>query len=197
MLQRLLEFIRRLVRRLISRLFGREEVIKPRKPVEPPTTPTTVEIPTRAITEPELGLASAEPPQYRRRESVLTYRERMFFKALTDDVGDRYQIFAKVRLGDIFWLANEPENRKFHNNQLQCKHFDFLLCEKNSHKPLLAIELDDSSHDKYEHHERDEFKERVCRETGLKLWRLRVQQAYPKGYVGEQVHGKIQEQTAK
>lgn len=99
-------------------------------------------------------------------------------------------------MGDIFKLANEPENRKFHSNQLQCKHFDFLVCDKGSYKPLLAIELDDSSHDKYDHRERDEFKEQVCNEAGLKLWRLRVQQTYPKGYIGERVRNTIREKAA-
>lgn len=194
MLERFLGFISR----ILSRLFGLKVVITPSTHAESPPLPVTVGTPTApsAITEPELEIGSAEPPKYKQKESLFTYRERVLFKALMEEVDDRYQIFAKVRLGDILWLANEPENRKFHNNQLHCKHFDFLLCEKGSYRPRLAIELDDSSHDKYAHHARDEFKERVCKETGLRLWRLRVQQAYPKGYVGEQVRSKIQEKAA-
>ena len=128
---------------------------------------------------------------------IYFFRERTFFRALLEDVGSRYAVFAKVRLGDIIWLANEPENRKYHNNQLQCKHFDFLLCEKGTYKPLLVIELDDSSHDKYEHRERDEFKDKVCADIGLQLWRPRVQQTYAKGFIAEQVRSRIQVTAAK
>jgi len=144
-----------------------------------------------------LGLAAAVPPEYRQSKSLFTFRERVFFQALLEDVGSQYAVFAKVRLGDIIWLANEPENRKHHINQLLCKHFDFLLCERGTYKPLLVIELDDSSHDKYEHHERDEFKGKVCEDIGLRLWRPRVQQTYPKGFIGEQVRIQIQGTAAK
>ncbi len=137
-------------------------------------------------------MGAAVPPEYRLSKSLFTYRERVFFKALLEDIGGQYAVFAKVRLADVIWLANEPENRKYHSNQLHCKHFDFLLCEKGTYKPLLVIELDDSSHDKYEHRERDEFKDQVCADIGLRIWRHRVQQAYPKNFIGERVCHHIQ-----
>lgn len=162
-----------------------------------PTAPATVETPPTAIRKPELGLASGEPPKYQQRDSVFTYRERVFFKALIEDIGGQYVVFAKVRMGDILFLANESENRKYHSNQIQCKHLDFVLCQRGTYKPLLAIELDDSSHDKYEHHERDEFKEKVCADTGLKLWRVRVKPMYPKGYIAKRVRCKMEGQEGK
>jgi len=181
-----------LIKLLWNWLAGQEERVAPTAPpkVEPSIPPT-------AIREPELGLAAAVPPEYRQSKSLFTFRERVFFQALLEDVGSQYAVFAKVRLGDIIWLANEPENRKYHINQLLCKHFDFLLCEKGTYKPLLVIELDDSSHDKYEHHDRDEFKGKVCEDIGLKLWRPRVQQDYPKGFIAEQVRSLIQGTAAK
>jgi hypothetical protein len=188
MWQKIIAFIKQ----ILNRLWGRKESVTPPSPTEvaPPTPPT-------AIREPEMGLGAAVPPEYRQRESLFTYRERAFFKALLEDVGSQYAVFAKVRLGDVIWLANEPENRKYHNNQLHCKHFDFLLCEKGTYKPLLVIELDDSSHDKYEHRERDEFKDKVCADIGLKLWRPRVQQTYAKGFIAEQVRSQIRATAVK
>lgn len=195
MFQKIFAFFKQLWTRFRNWLAGRGESIVP-------TTPTKIETPTppTAIREPELELAAAVQPEYRRSKSLFTFREREFFQALLEDVGSQYAVFAKVRLGDIIWLANEPENRKYHINQLLCKHFDFLLCEKGTYKPLLVIELDDSSHDKYEHHERDEFKGKVCEAIGLKLWRLQVQQDYRKGFIAEQVrsliHGTATKQPA-
>ncbi len=188
MYQKIIAFIKQ----ILNWLWGRKESVAPPTPTEVvPSTPPT------AIREPELGLAAAVPPEYRQSKSLFTFRERVFFQALLEDVGGQYAVFAKVRLGDIIWLANEPENRKYHINQLLCKHFDFLLCEKGTYKPLLVIELDDSSHDKYEHHERDEFKDKVCEDIGLKLWRPRVQQEYSKGFIAEQVRSQIQRAAAK
>ena len=134
-----------------------------------------------------------EPPQYRRRESLLTYREREFYRVLMKEVGSEYQVFAKVRLGDFVYLANEPADKKHHLNQIQCKHVDFLLCDKVKQQPLLAIELDDSSHTKYDHRESDKFKSRLFTEVGLKLLRVKVQQTYPQGEIGNQVRSKMRE----
>ncbi|MCI0475261.1 MAG: DUF2726 domain-containing protein, partial [Anaerolineales bacterium] len=146
-----------LLKRFWNWLTGQKAGAIPSTPPKGETRPT--------IGEPELGLASGEPPKYQQRDSLFTYRERVFFKALIEDVGGRYVVFAKVRLGDVLFLANEPADRKYHNNQILCKHLDFVLCERGTYKPLLAIELDDSSHDKYDHRERDEFKEKVCTDT--------------------------------
>lgn len=159
-------------------------------PTQTPTTPP-------AVSQPELTLASAEPPQYRQRKSVFTYRERTFFNALLRDIGSEFVVFAKVRLGDIFYLSNEPADRKYHNNQIQCKHFDFILCEKGSYRPVLAIELDDSSHDQPGRSERDEFKNRLSAQAGLPLWRLRIAPQYPAGYIKERVHHKLAEHNGR
>jgi hypothetical protein len=140
-----------------------------------------------------MPLASAEPPQYRQRKSILTYRERTFFNALLRDIGGEFVVFAKVRLGDIFYLSNEPADRKYHNNQIQCKHFDFILCEKATYRPVLAIELDDSSHDQPGRNERDEFKNSLCAQAGLPLWRLRIAPHYPAGYIKERVYHKLED----
>ena len=92
-----------------------------------------------------------------------------------------------MRLGDIFKLSNEPENRKFHNNQIQCKHFDFLLCENVTYKPLLAIELDDSSHKRLRSQSSDEFKNRISHQAQLKLWRPPIQRTYASRYIQQEL----------
>ncbi|MCX6029739.1 MAG: DUF2726 domain-containing protein [Chloroflexi bacterium] len=181
MWQRLIEYIKR----FWNRLTGQKESVVP-------SAPPKVETPQTAIGEPEFELVSGEPPRYQQRESLFTYRERVFFQALLEDISGQYVVFAKVRLGDVLFLANEPGNRKYHNNQIQCKHLDFVLCARGTYKPLLAIELDDSSHDKYDHRERDEFKDKICADAGLKLWRERIKPMYPKGFIGERVRGKIE-----
>jgi len=186
------EWLRRLVNSILprlKRLFGLGTSATP----SPPTTPPKIEsaAPRIGLGEPELGLASGELPQYRKRESLFTYREREFYTMLLEEVGDEYQIFAKVRLGDFVYLANEPADRKLHNSRIQCKHVDFLLCDKRSQQPLMAIELDDSSHDKYDRRDSDEFKLRLFNEVGLRLLRVKVQHTYPKGEIGKQVRSKM------
>ncbi len=194
MLQRLRGFLNSKLRsivRSLKRLFSTRTDVIPGTPPAPPKTESSTARP--GLGEPELGLASMEPPQYRRRQSLFTYREREFYRVLMNEVGGEYQVFAKVRLGDFLYVANEPADKRYHLNQIQCKHVDFLLCDKVKQQPLLAIELDDSSHAKYDHRESDKFKSRVFTEVGLKLLRVKVQQTYPKGEIKNQIHGKMRE----
>src|ERR1041385_5050335 len=73
------------------------------------------------------------PPEYRKTDSLMTFQERKFFRTvLLSELGSQYSIFSKVRLDDIIWLANEPTDKKYHSNQIQCKHIDFVLCNKST-----------------------------------------------------------------
>ncbi|SRR6266498_2881042 len=158
-----------------------------RAPVAP-IFPTEV----TARPETELRLEADVQPQYRKNKSILTYREGVFYNSLINAVDDnQYQVFAKVRLADFTWLANQPENQKFHRNQLMCKHVDFLLCNKSSLAPILGIELDDSSHKLPEHQERDKFKDNLFLAVGLPLLRMDLQSDYPSDYLRQQIEEKL------
>jgi hypothetical protein len=155
--------------------------VAPSFPVEVKTLPET-----------ELKLGADVQPKYQKSRSILTYREGVFYNSLISAVDDNwYQIFAKVRLADFLWLANEPEDRKFHQNQIMCKHVDFLICDKSSLAPVLGIELDDSSHKVYEHKERDKFKDDLFLAVGLPLLRMDLQLNYSSDFLREQIVEKL------
>jgi hypothetical protein len=161
------------------------------KPTINPQSPQTTVSPKTPTTIPELALSSGEPPQYRKNKSLFTYRERVFYAALRRAVGNQYQIFAKVRLADFIWITNEPADRKYRNNQINCKHVDFLLCSRYSHEPLLAIELDDSSHKQPDTQERDKFKDGTFSAIGLPLLRVELQPEYEPEIIRDLIRSKI------
>ncbi len=85
----MLQKIIAVIKRLWISLWRRKETIAPTAhQVETPT-------PQVAISQPELELGAAVPPEYRQRDSLFTYRERVFFKALIEDVGNQFVVFAK------------------------------------------------------------------------------------------------------
>lgn len=139
----------------------------------------------------DLLLQSDAPPEYRKNKSLLTYRERVLYRALRKANDNTFLIMAKVRMGDFIYLANEPRDRKFHNNQILCKHVDFLLCDKGTLEPLLVIELDDRSHQREDHIERDKFKDATFNAVGLPFLRIELQ----KDYESQQLWEKIQEKV--
>jgi predicted RNA-binding Zn-ribbon protein involved in translation (DUF1610 family) len=77
---------------------------------------------------------------YRLRERFLTTPEVALFRALREMVGDRYVIFAKVALNDVFSIIRPNENVHYFNRLFR-KHVDFLLCEPRSLKPQIGVEL--------------------------------------------------------
>ncbi len=85
----MLQKIIAVIKQLLIWLRRRKDPVVPIAPkVETPT-------PQAAISEPELELGAAVPPEYRQRDSLFTYRERVFFRALIEDVGNQFVVFAK------------------------------------------------------------------------------------------------------
>lgn len=119
---------------------------------------------------------------YRRKDYLFTRAERSFFGVLEQALAGQYLIFAKVRLADLLYLPKGTESRQRHQNRVQSKHVDFVLCSRDQVKPLLVIELDDSSHERSDRRERDSFVKQALAAARLPIMNVRVQQSYnPQG----------------
>ncbi len=114
---------------------------------------------------------------YRVRDDFLSPAEFSFYKILSSLGGTKLTIQSKVRLADVFFVSRPNENMTYFSRIAQ-KHLDFLVCDSVTMKPLLGIELDDSSHKRDDRQERDDFFERVFQVAGLPLLRLPVQREY-------------------
>ena len=153
--------------------------------------------PQREMAKPvSLGIASVDVPKYRKNKSLLTKPEHILYRALLNANNNEFMVFAKVRMGDFVFLANEPQDRKFHVNQVLCKHVDFLFCDNQSLEPLLVVELDDSSHKQYEHSERDTFKNNTFAAISLPFLIIKVQQEYNSGFLRTQIKEKIRQRDS-
>jgi hypothetical protein len=114
---------------------------------------------------------------YRLRDNFLSPAELSFYRVLVTVIANRAVIFTKVRLADIFFVARPHENRSYFGRISQ-RHVDFLLCEPSTAKPIVAIELDDSSHNRSNRKRRDEFVDQVFETAQLPLVRIPVKHAY-------------------
>lgn len=114
---------------------------------------------------------------YRIRDDFLSPAERSFFGVLVLTVGQRAIVCPKVRLGDIFYTPGRQQNWK-HNNRVNQKHVDFLICTCDTIRPLVGIELDDRSHQREDRHERDQFKDAAFEAAGLPLVRFQTKRSY-------------------
>lgn len=125
-------------------------------------------------------------------DSLLTPAERSFFGVLQHVADDLdLQVFAKVRLSDLLWIPRGTDNRIRHQNRIRQKHMDFVLCDRHDIVPVLAIELDDSSHRRSDRQERDAFVEQACAVAGLPLLRISTRKGYAPGELAEQIRARL------
>ncbi len=142
-----------------------------------PSKPTPGHSPSRRKSGSETDVAQAFT--YSRQKSLFTQAELAFYRALREAIADRYQVFGKVRVADV--LKPQTENRGDWQrafNKISAKHFDFLLCDRDSLKVLAAVELDDSSHRRIDRVKRDDFLNQAVENAGLPLLRFPVQAIY-------------------
>ena len=111
------------------------------------------------------------------RDDFLSEAEASFFRVLRSMTGENLIVCPKVSLADIFYVSRPEKNMPYYN-KINRKHVDFLLCSPNTLKPVLAIELDDTSHSRADRVERDEFVDQVFSTARLPLVHVPVQPAY-------------------
>ena|SRR3989344_1081896 len=116
---------------------------------------------------------------YKKKDYLLTVAEKNFYWILSG-VAEKNNslLFAKVRLEDLLWLPRGTDNRFGLRNRIKSRHIDFVLCDKENIKPLIAIELDDSSHNREDRIERDFSIDNILRDAGLPILHQRVQPSY-------------------
>jgi very-short-patch-repair endonuclease len=111
-------------------------------------------------------------------DSLLTNAELDFYRALRQVVDSDSTLVCKVRMLDILELPRGVRERQAWLNKVSAKHVDFLVCSRETFKPRLAIELDDSSHDREDRKTRDAFVNEAFAAAGLPLLRVRAQRGY-------------------
>jgi very-short-patch-repair endonuclease len=122
--------------------------------------------------------------------SFLSPPEAAYYKLLKLSFGGRYLIFAQVRLLDLCEVLDRPFNQGAFN-RIARKHVDFVLCHPRTFKPMVAIELDDSSHARPYRRNRDRFLDELFRVIGMKLVRQRVRLVFSVAEVTESVEAAL------
>ncbi len=128
---------------------------------------------------------------YHKKDYLLTQAERSFYGVLEEAIDSDLNIFAKVRLADLVYLPKGTQNWQSHQNRVNAKHADFVLCDKKKLSPVLAIELDDSSHKSSSRQERDNFVNEVFRTAGLPLLRITAKRSYVSKELSEMIQKEI------
>lgn len=138
---------------------------------------------------PDVPATPADIGAYERRRYLLSAAEYSYYKVLHQVLPADRIVLVKVRLADLF-IVKPGMAKGAHQaalNRITRKHLDFVICDRATCVPVLAIELDDASHEREDRRERDGFVDGLCRSAGLPLVHQRAQ----RGYSLEEVRGAL------
>ena len=110
--------------------------------------------------------------KYNRKDFLISRPEHEFFDILVETFGSKYYVFTQVHLPTILDHKVVGQNWKGAFSHINGKSVDFVICDKAYIKPLLAIELDDKSHEHEDRIERDGTVEQMLKEAGMPLLRF-------------------------
>lgn len=129
---------------------------------------------------------------YEKRAPLLTPAERSFYGVLRSLAETRgWEVFAKVRLEDLIEVKKGTEKYQSHRNRIKARHVDFLVCDQQTVSPIVAIELQDSSHARTDRQQRDAFVSGALEAAGLPLLAISPQRAYAVAELSEMIQGKL------
>ncbi len=118
----------------------------------------------------------------------MTPAEAAFFRVLKAAVPEA-PIFPKVRVADVI-QARERYSGAF--LKISQKHFDWVLCHPTTFEPILAIELDDSSHQWDKRQQKaDAAKNQAAAEAGLRLVRIPWARAYDEDALRDRIAAEV------
>ncbi len=89
----------------------------------------------------------------------------------------KYYISPKVRLADILYVT-DSNKRQSYFNKIVGKHIDFVICETGNLSPIFVIELDDSSHEKQDRKNRDDFLNKALKFAEMSILRVKASYSY-------------------
>jgi very-short-patch-repair endonuclease len=128
---------------------------------------------------------------YERKPYLLSEGENAFLPALEQAVGNQYRIAMKVNLCDLVRARGNGSDAAAARNRICQKHVDFVLCSHYPVKPVLVIELDDSSHDRPDRQQRDAIVDDCLASAGLPILHVRCRQAYDVRQLAAEIRAKV------
>ncbi|WP_045226486.1 DUF2726 domain-containing protein [Methyloterricola oryzae] len=117
---------------------------------------------------------------YQKHTALFSPDDRVFYHALRRAVGDSYEIFAKIRVGDII-LPKKGVSRsetRLAFSPITGRQFDFVLCEQSNMTVACVIQLNDKTNPARMPEAGDPIRA-VCESVALPYVSFQIQADYP------------------
>ena len=125
---------------------------------------------------------------YTKKDFLMTKAENNFFKVLQQVVQDKYYIVPQVQLSNLVNVFGYGRWAYQYKNKINLKSVDFVLYDKEHFTPQVVIELDDSSHEREDRKERDNFVDSVMQKIGIKIVHIKTAYQYDLNMVEKKIN---------
>ncbi len=124
--------------------------------------------------------AAVESYPYQPQKSILTDAELSFYHVLITALNGRLTTCVQIPLISLIYpkTGNHKRNNTY-RNKIDRKRVDFVLCDPQTLRPMLVIELDDSTHQRTSRQKRDTFVEKALEAAKIPIMRVKTQATYP------------------
>lgn len=130
---------------------------------------------------------------YKKKNNLFTEAEREFLKLLQTAVGQRYQIICRVQLSDIISIKHGTD-KKTNATALQRatgKQLDFVLCDKETLAPVVAVDLVHKTANGSYKAQRDWFVSGALDSASIPHLRIKVKSGYKPQAIRECIAAKL------
>ena len=124
-----------------------------------------------------------------RRKYLLTKAEKSFYEILRAVVAP-HAVLAKIRLADLVEADERHLLRRSNFDHIKSRHIDFVICDR-ALSPIIAIELDDSSHQRPDRVARDRDVNRILEIAELPILRVAVRPTYTEVDIAKQLLARL------
>lgn len=127
------------------------------------------------------------PYTYRRKPYIMTRKENTFYHTLSRILGNQYYIFPQVNLITLFEYKIKGQNWKGAKATIDRLSVDYVICDNRWLSPILAVELDDPTHQRGDRIVRDRNVEKIFRDAKIPLVRIAEKDSINEEYVRAEI----------
>lgn len=124
-----------------------------------------------------------------RRNYLLTVPEKRFYNVLRQVVAP-HSVHPKIRLADLVEADKRHRLCQANFRRICSKHIDFVVCDA-ALSPIIAVELDDSSHQRSDRIARDRDVNRILEIASLPILRVPARRSYDGADIKKQLLAKL------
>lgn len=128
---------------------------------------------------------------YTKKPSIMTKSEFEFYNKMNSILGEKYYAIPQVHLSSFLNHKIPGQNWRGAFASINGKSVDFLICSKLTSQPVIAIELDDYTHNREDRRQRDLIVEDIFASAQMPLVRFKAGEWNTSSDVFEKIRDKL------